>query len=230
MGAGGFAPKGRPETDPRASISNSLMTAAPRAIIRHWSFNALRVGKFPCRVYSRANEEHEGGPPTMFPFRHGRARPRDPRGSAPRRSRALDARDGPSRRGADFNSASSEIKALSAFFCNGARLSLSQLVRRSRARSAVRPSTTSCGFEASEPLPFPGPDSIFSSLCGAISRRIAVSLSCAIPATEAPRFKRSTIGSAASAGTAERGQSRSRSFRLCFMTRFAQITTIASSY
>jgi hypothetical protein len=232
MGAGGFAPKGRPETDPRASISNSLMTAAPRAIIRHWSFNALRVGKFPCRVYSRANEEHEGGPPTMFPFRHGRARPRDPRGSAPRRSRALDARDGPSRRGADFNSASSEIKALSAFFCNGARLSLSQLVRRSRARSAVRPSTTSCGFEASEPLPFPGPDSIFSSRCGAISGRLrfAVSLSRAIPATETPRFKKSTIGSAAFAGTAERGQSRCGSFRLCFMTRFAQMTTIGLSY
>ena len=34
---------------------------------------------------------------------------------------------------------------------------------------AVRLWTTSCGFEASEPIPFPGADSIFSSPCGAIS-------------------------------------------------------------
>jgi hypothetical protein len=179
----------------------------------------------------RANEELEGGPRTMFPFRHGRARPGRPRGSAPRPSRAFDARDGPSRRGADFSSASSEIKALGAFFCNAARLSFSRLVSRCRARSAARPSTTSCGLEASEPLPFPGPDSIFSSHCGAISGRLrfAVSLSRAIPPTETSRFKKS-IGSAISAGTAERGRSRYRSFRLDFMTRFAQITTIALSY
>jgi hypothetical protein len=36
-------------------------------------------------------------------------------------------------------------------------------------RSAARLWTTSCGFEASEPIPFPGADSIFSSPCGAIS-------------------------------------------------------------
>ena len=34
---------------------------------------------------------------------------------------------------------------------------------------AVRLWTTSCGFEASEPIPFPGADLIFSSPCGAIS-------------------------------------------------------------
>jgi hypothetical protein len=131
--------------------------------------------------------------------------------------------------GADFSFASSEIKALGAFFCNGACLSFSRLVGRSRARSAARPRTTSCGFESSEPLPFPGPDSIFSSLCGAISGRLrfAVSHSLAIPATETPRFKRST---AASAGTAERGRSRYRSFGLCFITHFAQIITIVLSY
>jgi hypothetical protein len=60
--------------------------------------------------------------------------------------------------------------------------------------------------------------------------RFADSLSRAIPATETPRFKKSTIGSAAFAGTAERGQSRCGSFRLCFMTRFAQMTTIGLSY
>ena len=38
-----------------------------------------------------------------------------------------------------------------------------------RTRSAARLWTTSCGFEASETLPFPGADSIFSSPCGAIS-------------------------------------------------------------
>jgi hypothetical protein len=32
--------------------------------------------------------------------------------------------------------------------------------------------TRSCGSEASEPIPFPGADSIFSSRCGAISRRL----------------------------------------------------------
>src|SRR5271163_960508 len=40
-----------------------------------------------------------------------------------------------------------------------------------RARSAARPCTRCCGFEASETIPFPGADSIFSSRCGAISRR-----------------------------------------------------------
>ena len=47
------------------------------------------------------------------------------------------------------------------------------------ARSAARPCTRSCGFDASETIPFPGADSIFSRGCGAISRRpsFAVSLS-----------------------------------------------------
>jgi hypothetical protein len=59
-----------------------------------------------------------------------------------------------------------------------ATLSFSRLVGRSRARSA-RPRTRCCRFEAFEPIPFPGADSIFSSRCGAISGRLlfAVSLS-----------------------------------------------------
>ena len=48
-------------------------------------------------------------------------------------------------------------------------------VRRS-ARSAARPYTRCCGFEASETIPFPGPDSIFSSRCGAISGQLRPSL------------------------------------------------------
>ena len=101
-----------------------------------------------------------------------------------------------------------------------------------RARSAARPCTTSCGFEASDPIPFPGPDSIFSSRCGAISGRLrsAVSRSRAIPATATPRFKGSTIGSAVSVGTAERGRSRYRSLRLRSITRFAHVINICSSY
>ena len=57
--------------------------------------------------------------------------------------------------------------------------SLSFFRRVSRRRSATRPCTRSSGFEASETLQFPGPDSIFSSRCGAISRqlRFAASLS-----------------------------------------------------
>src|SRR5271155_1341471 len=38
-----------------------------------------------------------------------------------------------------------------------------------RGRSAARPRTRYSGFEASEAIPFPGADSIFSSRCGAIS-------------------------------------------------------------
>ena len=65
-------------------------------------------------------------------------------------------------------------------------------VGRSRARSAARPCTTYCGFEAFETLPFPGADSIFSSRCGAISGRLRFAVRpsrAAIPATETPRFK-----------------------------------------
>jgi hypothetical protein len=78
--------------------------------------------------------------------------------------------------GADFSSASSDFKSLGAIFCNFVTLGL---VGRSRAPSAARPRTRSCRFEASEPIPFPGADSIFSSRCGAISGRLlfAVSLS-----------------------------------------------------
>jgi hypothetical protein len=69
----------------------------------------------------------------------------------------------------------------------------SWVVSRSRARSAARPCTKSCGFDVSEPIPFPGRDSIFSGRCGAISGRLRFAGS-----DETPRFKRSTIGSAIS--------------------------------
>ena len=45
------------------------------------------------------------------------------------------------------------------------------------ARSAARPCTRCCGFQASELLPFPGADSIFSSRCGAISGRPRLAVS-----------------------------------------------------
>jgi hypothetical protein len=76
--------------------------------------------------------------------------------------------------GADFTFASSEFKTLGAFFCNFVILGSSA---RSRARSAVRPRTRSSGFEVSEPIPFPGADSIFSSRCGAISGRLRFAVS-----------------------------------------------------
>ncbi len=85
---------------------------------------------------------------------------------------------------------------------NFATLSFLRLACRSRARSAARPCTTSCGYEASEPIPFPGADSIFSTRCGAISGRLRYTVGhsrAAIPATETPRFKRSRIGSTISA-------------------------------
>jgi hypothetical protein len=88
----------------------------------------------------------------------------------------------------------------------------SQLVSRSRARSAARPWTTSCGFAAFEAIPIPGADSIFSSPCGAISGRAGgasseravwpagsrvgfstTSSRFAISATETPRFRDSMI-------------------------------------
>jgi hypothetical protein len=59
-------------------------------------------------------------------------------------------------------------------------------------------------FEVSEPIPFSGADSIFSSGCGAISGRLRFAgrhSLAAIPATETLRFKRPTIGSALSVGT-----------------------------
>jgi hypothetical protein len=51
------------------------------------------------------------------------------------------------------------------------------LVSRCRAGSAARPCTISCRSETSETIPFPGADSIFSSGCGAISRRLRVTVS-----------------------------------------------------
>jgi hypothetical protein len=61
---------------------------------------------------------------------------------------------------------------------------------RSRGWPAVHPCTTSCRFEASEPIPFPGADSIFSSRCGAISGRLRLPSASrgAKPAIEMPRF------------------------------------------
>src|SRR5271163_3279808 len=45
--------------------------------------------------------------------------------------------------------------------------------RQPEARTvSLEPCTTSCGFEASETIPIPGADSIFSSRCGAISGRL----------------------------------------------------------
>jgi hypothetical protein len=110
--------------------------------------------------------------------------------------------------GADFSSASSDFKALGAFFCPlvpFAALSLLRLLSRSRAPSAARRHTTSCGFAASEAIstsrpgfnlfkplrcPFPG-DSVSPSASRAV-----------IPATETPRSKRSTNRLAISAGRA----------------------------
>ena len=74
-----------------------------------------------------------------------------------------------------------------------------RLVSRRRARAAARLCTRSCGFEASEPIPFPGADSIFSSRCGAISGQTpfcAQALSRRDPGDRTPRFKRSRINSA----------------------------------
>jgi hypothetical protein len=42
----------------------------------------------------------------------------------------------------------------------------------SSAGEHARPCTTSCGFDASEAIPFPGRDSVFSNRCGAISGRL----------------------------------------------------------
>ena len=108
---------------------------------------------------------------------------RDAGPSCPSRSRrpvGASQADGPGvrfgKRGADFSSTSSEFKSLGAFFCNVVSSSFLRLLSRSGHR---RPRTRSCRFEASEPIPFPGADSIFSSCCGAISGRLlfAVSLS-----------------------------------------------------
>ena len=89
---------------------------------------------------------------------------------------------------------------ISSAFCEFSRLCKARKVSPqlcpSCARSAARRCTRSSGFDASEAIPFPGVDSIFSSRCGAISGRLHLpSASRRDPATESPRFKRSTIGS-----------------------------------
>jgi hypothetical protein len=53
--------------------------------------------------------------------------------------------------GADFNSASSDFKALGAFFCNFVLLEARQPEWRT---VSLRPCTTSCRFEVSEPNHF----------------------------------------------------------------------------
>ena len=71
----------------------------------------------------------------------------------------------PSGEGADFSSASGDFKALGAFFCNSAALSFlpeSRTVNRAPVYHIL------C-LKASETLPFPGADLIFSSRCGAMT-------------------------------------------------------------
>jgi hypothetical protein len=76
------------------------------------------------------------------------------------------------RAGADFSFASSDFKALGAFFCNFPNRDLVILEARLPEPRTVGRRTRCCGSEASEAIPFPGADSIFSSRCGAISRRL----------------------------------------------------------
>jgi hypothetical protein len=66
------------------------------------------------------------------------------------------------------------------------------------------PFTTSCGFAASEPLPFPGANSVFSTCCGAISGRLRFcrqALSRRDSGDRNASVQRPTIGPAISAGT-----------------------------
>ena len=60
------------------------------------------------------------------------------------------------------------------------------------------PCTRSSRFEASEPIPFPSPDSVLSTGCGAISERLRLAFRTGIPPTETPRFKNQRSGSAVS--------------------------------
>ena len=62
----------------------------------------------------------------------------------------------------------SNTKTSRTLLANPTTLSFPRLVSLSCARSAARPRTRCCGSEASEPVPFPGADLTFSSLCGAI--------------------------------------------------------------
>jgi hypothetical protein len=78
---------------------------------------------------------------------------------------------------AHFSFASSDFKVLGAFFCNYWQLVILAARQPGVARSGARPGTRSCRFEASEPIPFPGADSIFSSRCGAISGRLRLVVS-----------------------------------------------------
>jgi hypothetical protein len=70
-------------------------------------------------------------------------------------------------------------------------------VRRSP-RSAARPNTRCSGLEASETIPFPGPDSIFSSRCGAISGQVRPSLTMRPVSEQARCFHRERVRTARS--------------------------------
>jgi hypothetical protein len=88
-----------------------------------------------------------------------------------------------------FQFASDDFNTLRAFFCNFVILAVRQPDR-------AGPCTRSSRFEASEPIPFPGADSVFSSGCGAISGRLrlALSLSRRDPADRNASVQKSTIG------------------------------------
>jgi hypothetical protein len=97
--------------------------------------------------------------------------------------------------GADFSSASSDFRALGAFFCNSCHFRLCH-PSALRAHGELRARTTSCGLEPSETIPFSGADSILSIRCGAISGRLGLAVSPLAPQsrrTERPRLKKSTI-------------------------------------
>jgi hypothetical protein len=51
----------------------------------------------------------------------------------------------------------------------------------------ARPRNHTYGFGASEPIPFPGADTIFSSLCGAISRRLGFCRGSLAPRSRRPK-------------------------------------------
>jgi hypothetical protein len=61
--------------------------------------------------------------------------------------------------------------------------------KRSRRSRGGRPfpCTRSCGFEASETIPFPGADSIFSSPCGTISGRLRLPSAPLAPRSRRPK-------------------------------------------
>jgi hypothetical protein len=66
------------------------------------------------------------------------------------------------------------------------------------AGSAARPNTRCSGLEASETIPFSGPDSIFSSRCGAISGQLRPSLTMRPVSEQARCFHREGVRTARS--------------------------------